>query len=236
MKYENLKKIIDGSDERSLIYQSVGVLYPAGNNEYAEELLGRHNTPMEIFNEAYFDLAKPVQFEKMRAKAFFKLIHMSEKLCVKRENRGHVGLCARTPTLESLVSFVCSHFDMSGGERLMIFRIEKNGTSRCVYESLGESMVSCCIRTDEVYAIAKKNRKANYVVMHSHPLGDPTPSIEDERANNILKKLFDFSESRLIVHVIVSKTGDGIRYRCIDSDGEYFREHTFAEILSSSMI
>ena len=73
---------------------------------------------------------------------------------------------------------------------------------------LSKGTVNAALTTPrEVFIYALKYEAVNFVIIHNHPSGDPTPSKEDIRLTNRLKECSKIVGINLIDHIII---GDNI--------------------------
>ena len=72
--------------------------------------------------------------------------------------------------------------------------------------SLGTT-TSSLIHPRDVFRIAVRTNSSGIILVHNHPSGDFTPSLEDRKITEILKKAGEILGIELIDHIIVSKKG-----------------------------
>ena len=65
---------------------------------------------------------------------------------------------------------------------------------------------SSVIRIGEVFHEAIRRKAAAIIVLHNHPSGDPTPSLEDIRVTRDIREAGDLLDISLLDHIII---GDG---------------------------
>lgn len=70
--------------------------------------------------------------------------------------------------------------------------------------SLGTTS-SSLIHPRDVFRAAVRTNSSGIILVHNHPSGDPTPSFEDKKITEILKKAGEILGIELIDHIIVSK-------------------------------
>jgi len=67
------------------------------------------------------------------------------------------------------------------------------------------SLTSTCVYPREVIAAILKHNAAAVIFAHNHPSGDPTPSIEDKKITQKLKKGCEYMGIILHEHIIIGK-------------------------------
>lgn len=64
----------------------------------------------------------------------------------------------------------------------------------------------CLIHPREILRPLILNNSSQFIIIHSHPSGDPTPSAADIRFTKKLKKVGELIEIKLIDHLVVTST------------------------------
>jgi DNA repair protein RadC len=65
------------------------------------------------------------------------------------------------------------------------------------------------VSTRDLYKNALAHNATQLLVAHNHPTGNPTPSVDDIKVTNALKKAGEFLDIALVDHIII---GDGQYY------------------------
>ena len=55
----------------------------------------------------------------------------------------------------------------------------------------------------EIFIEALKYEAVYIILIHNHPSGDPTPSMQDLKSTKMIKKAGDFMEIPLLDHIII---------------------------------
>ena len=71
------------------------------------------------------------------------------------------------------------------------------------------SIDRCILSTRELFKEALRADAANIVIIHNHPSGDPSPSVEDVTVTKQIKALGDEMHIPLLDHIII---GNGTYY------------------------
>lgn len=69
------------------------------------------------------------------------------------------------------------------------------------------SVSACSLGAREVFTLAVREGGAGVVLVHNHPSGDPTPSVEDLEFTRNLVEAGRLLELRLVDHVIIAREG-----------------------------
>ncbi|MEA2624162.1 MAG: repair protein RadC [Candidatus Binatota bacterium] len=75
------------------------------------------------------------------------------------------------------------------------------------------TLTASLVHPREVFAPAIRESAAAILLVHNHPSGDPTPSVEDVQITRRLREVGDLVGVRVLDHVIV---GDGAHYSFAD--------------------
>ena len=71
-------------------------------------------------------------------------------------------------------------------------------------EIISRGTVNCTLVSPrEIFVSALRHQAASVILMHNHPSGDPTPSEEDVRSTQNVKKLGDLLGITLLDHIVV---------------------------------
>lgn len=81
------------------------------------------------------------------------------------------------------------------------------------------TLTNTIVHPREVYYEAIKNKAASIVVVHNHPSGDPTPSMDDNKLTKVLKETGKIMGIPLLDHLII---GNGAYYSYSESIDDWF--------------
>lgn len=81
------------------------------------------------------------------------------------------------------------------------------------------TLTNIIVHPREVYYEAIKNKAASIVVVHNHPSGDPTPSMDDNKLTKVLKETGKIMGIPLLDHLII---GNGAYYSYSESIDDWF--------------
>ena len=81
------------------------------------------------------------------------------------------------------------------------------------------TLTNTIVHPREVYYEAIKNKAASIVVVHNHPSGDPTPSMDDNKLTKVLKETGKIMGIPLLDHLII---GNGAYYSYSESIDGWF--------------
>ncbi len=65
----------------------------------------------------------------------------------------------------------------------------------------------CDVDIGRIYSIGKRDGAAAFFLVHNHPSGDPTPSLQDFRITKRIFRIAEDLEMPLLDHFVVAKTG-----------------------------
>ncbi|MBU1698950.1 MAG: DNA repair protein RadC [Candidatus Eisenbacteria bacterium] len=88
-------------------------------------------------------------------------------------------------------------------EVFIVFLLSARHTVRYVYVVSIGTLDSSLVHPREVFAEAVKRRAAAFIVAHNHPSGDPSPSPDDVRTTERLKRAGELLGIQLLDHVIL---------------------------------
>lgn len=77
------------------------------------------------------------------------------------------------------------------------------------------TLTNTIVHPREVYYEAIKNKAASIVVVHNHPSGDPSPSMDDNKLTKVLKETGKIMGIPLLDHLII---GNGAYYSYAETD------------------
>ncbi|WP_417576782.1 JAB domain-containing protein, partial [Phascolarctobacterium succinatutens] len=77
------------------------------------------------------------------------------------------------------------------------------------------TLTNTIVHPREVYYEAIKNKAASIVVVHNHPSGDPSPSMDDNKLTKVLKETGKIMGIPLLDHLII---GNGAYYSYAEAD------------------
>ena len=204
MKREELEKIFEpNTEDSSLLYDVCEFVYPGKGDKYSDELLLSLNSPLDAFFNSYMSKGDSGEYNMTRLKALLKLIFMinSEKGFINGRKRSSLSI--RSSTLEDLLDFMFLNYEMIIFEKMLLVLLKKKGNIACVLESNSNDTESCFISYDDLYPVLSANQGETFLLIHSHPYGDTTPSISDEHIYKYMKKLFSFMNCNLFDEIIV---------------------------------
>lgn len=81
------------------------------------------------------------------------------------------------------------------------------------------TLTNSIVHPREVYYEAIKNKAASIIVVHNHPSGDPTPSMDDNKLTKVLKETGKIMGIPLLDHLII---GNGAYYSYSESIDDWF--------------
>lgn len=81
------------------------------------------------------------------------------------------------------------------------------------------TLTNTIVHPREVYYEAIKNKAASIVVVHNHPSGDPTPSMDDNKLTKVVKETGKIMGIPLLDHLII---GNGAYYSYSESIDDWF--------------
>lgn len=81
------------------------------------------------------------------------------------------------------------------------------------------TLTNTIVHPREVYYEVIKNKAASIVVVHNHPSGDPTPSMDDNKLTKVLKETGKIMGIPLLDHLII---GNGAYYSYSESIDDWF--------------
>ena len=118
---------------------------------------------------------------------------------------GNKGVFFNTP--ESIADYFMQEMRHLDTEQVTLVLL--NLKNKLIKEiRLSKGTVNAALTTPrEVFIYALKYEAVNFVIIHNHPSGDPTPSKEDIRLTNRLKECSKIVGINLIDHIII---GDNI--------------------------
>ena len=77
------------------------------------------------------------------------------------------------------------------------------------------TLTNTIVHPREIYYEAIKNKAASIVVVHNHPSGDPSPSMDDNKLTKVLKETGKIMGIPLLDHLII---GNGAYYSYAEAD------------------
>jgi len=130
-----------------------------------------------------------------RLKAVFKLLSL---IAVER-----IGTTDRIHDARGVYNLYHDRFRGEKQEHFLAIILDtKNRILKEVLVSKG-TLNGSLVHPREVFAPAIRERAATVLVLHNHPSGDPTPSIEDIEITNRLRETGDLIGIPLLDHVIL---------------------------------
>ena len=67
------------------------------------------------------------------------------------------------------------------------------------------SLTAALVHPREVFAPAIRDGAAALILVHNHPSGDPTPSVEDAAITQRLRQVGDLVGIRVLDHVVIGR-------------------------------
>ena len=77
------------------------------------------------------------------------------------------------------------------------------------------TLTNTIVHPREVYYEAIKNKAASIVVVHNHPSGDPSPSMDDNKLTKVLKETGKIMGITQLANIII---GNGAYYSYAEAD------------------
>ena len=77
----------------------------------------------------------------------------------------------------------------------------------CMEQVALGTLTTCLVHPREVFAPALRVRAASIIVVHNHPSGDPSPSLDDMRLTARLRQAGTLLGIPLLEHLVVAKEG-----------------------------
>ena len=141
---------------------------------------------------------------KVKASQIIALTEISKRIASERTEK---ALSLNSPS--SVADFFMEEVRYQTKERVYaLFNTTSNNIIKKVLLSEG-SIDRCILSTRELFKEALRADAANIVIIHNHPSGDPSPSVEDVTVTKQIKALGDEMHIPLLDHIII---GNGTYY------------------------
>lgn len=165
-----------------------------------EELFSRFPTTVELFDVTEQELVKIKGVGKKKAHQIVAILKLAKILCSPLKQKKYV----RSPKdvfdlLEPELR--CQHKEH-------FFCLFLNTKNQIIYKELISigSLNATIVHPREVFRAAIKRCSASIICAHSHPSGDPTPSVEDIEVTNRLIEAGNIVGIHLIDHLIIGES------------------------------
>ncbi len=225
MTKEEIRNMLETEDEdKELVFEVCRIASASDSERIAEKLLSTANTTEDVFTAAYRFVNRYEDYGCLKTKALFKLLYMMDKRSVGSQKSSLYRVRRKVTVLRDVIEYAWACFGMHDLEKLLIFKIDPDSYCSAVYESDGKLLDFCYMNLDELYSVLKENSENAFVIIHSHPFGDSTPSEADIYIHSDIKKLFAISNSTLIEHVILSQGNGKINCHFLEHSAEYYED------------
>ena len=154
-------------------------------------LLGLYYTTKE-------DLMKINGIGRVKALELEACAELAKRLAkLKRKQRFSV----RSP--RSIAEYYMEQLRHEKREKTLLLLLD--GKNRIIREHMiSEGTVNLSMASSrEIFIEALKYEAVYIILIHNHPSGDPTPSMQDLKSTKMIKKAGDFMEIPLLVHIII---------------------------------
>lgn len=135
------------------------------------------------------------------------------KLLVVKEGSGRV----QRKILNARDCFDYAKLDFKGKDRECFVRYDLNSKNDVIGKetvSIGTAN-SSLVHPREVFKGALINSAISIIIVHNHPSGDPSPSIEDRKVTEVIKKAGELLGITMLDHIII---GEGKYYSFGEDD------------------
>ena len=236
MTKRELKRIFEEEDEaKELVLEVCDIVSHSDAEDVAETLIKGQSVTIDVFSNSYGTVRVYEPYKIRKARALLKIMYILDiRFSRNRSGVKHLAKERKAvAVLEDVIEYAVSCFDVFRFEKLIIFCVNTDGDCRAVYESSCCEADACYIGTEALHSILQENCEGSFIVFHSHPFGDPTPSEGDMHMHRYMKRLFALSGSDLIEHVVVATDDEGVKYTCLDNPAEYYKDMRLSQIIKN---
>lgn len=188
----------------------IAILLRTGSKEepvlqLAEHILQLRDNPTESLSVLY-DVTKEELMElpgigEVKAVRLLAACEFSKRLSSEEMLRGSASLVCDDPAV--VAGYYMETMRHERQERVMILLLDSRlGLIRAETLTIGTVNAALCSPRD-VFMRALQASAANVIVMHNHPSGDPTPSVQDIDLTGRLARAGKLLEVGLVDHLII---------------------------------
>ena len=185
--------------------------------QLASEVLQIRDNPSNALSVLY-DVSKEELMEldgigEVKAVRLLAVLELSKRLASESIHRGDSHLVCDEPS--AVAGYYMESLRHEKQERILLLLLDcRLGLIRTETLSIGTANMSICSIRD-IYRRAVQSGAVSIILMHNHPSGDPSPSLDDLILTNEAKKAGDLLDICLLDHLII---GD-LRYFSMKEEG-----------------
>lgn len=106
---------------------------------------------------------------------------------------------------EKVYAYLKDDLEMLEQEHFIVLYLDTKGHLIQSIQLFKGSLNASLIHQREIFKHAVKLSAASFIMVHNHPTGDPSPSVQDKRVTSIIEKAGQLMDIQVMDHVIIGK-------------------------------